>query len=128
MKILYVEDDPLDVGLVRHYLTRSSAEIQCEVAATQNEALRRLALDQTFDLVLTDSQLPDGTGLELLTAIRARGDQVAVVMLTGLDDDQFAAAARSAGADDYIVKGEGDYSRLAARLTAALDHYRHKSP
>ncbi|MFN7944517.1 MAG: response regulator [Blastocatellia bacterium] len=128
MRILYVEDDPLDVGLVQHYLTRASAGIQCEVAATRNEALHRLAQDQTFDLVLTDSHLPDGTGLELLSAIRARGDQVAVVMLTGLDDDQAAAAVFSAGADDYIIKGEGDYSKLAERLTAALSHYRHKSP
>lgn len=124
MKILYVEDDPLDQDLVRHYLTRRSSEIQCETATTISEALNRLAGDQTFDLLLTDSLLPDGSGLDLLTAIRARGDRVAVVILSGLGDERTAAAAFRAGADDYLIKGEGDFSALPDRLRAALNRYR----
>ena len=58
----------------------------------------------TYDLVLADLRLPDGSGLELLNEIREQALPVAVVVLTGSGDAEAVVAALKAGADDYLVK------------------------
>ena len=65
-----------------------------------------LALLKTsaFDLVLLDQQLPDGTGLELLTTIHAQDDHQSVIMMTGQHDLELAIEAIKAGAADFVHK------------------------
>src|SRR6202044_2322348 len=60
-----------------------------------------------FDLILTDFNLPDISGMELLEKIRKRCS-TPVIMVTGENVGQFAAEAVRKGAMDYVVKF-GDY-------------------
>jgi CheY-like chemotaxis protein len=101
MKILYVEANPGDVDLTRSWLGRHAPQLALETVSGQSEALNRLTAPdaRSFDLVITDLQLPDGDGLSLLRYIRGRDLPLAVVVITGAGDEDAAVAAMKAGAD-----------------------------
>ena len=73
----------------------------------------------TYDFVLLDLGLPGREGFAVLKALRARGSQVPVIILTARDGVEDRVAGLDAGADDYIVK-PFDFKELEARLRAIL--------
>ena len=125
MRILYVEDNSVDIELTRLRLQRATPHHQLETVGTIREALDRLQTTEyaPIDLVLTDMHLPDGDGLSLLTRIRETSVPVAVVVVTGVGDEDTAVAALKARADDYVVKRKGYLDRLPVILESALNHY-----
>ena len=119
MKVLYVEDNAADADLVRRLLLRAGG-YTVEIASTLGQATRRLESNPDFDLVLSDLNLPDGNGMDVLAWIRDRSLPIAVVILTGSGDQEAAVAALKTGADDYLVK-HGDYLQcLPKTLQAAV--------
>src|SRR5207249_1382061 len=71
VRVLYVEDDPADRELTLRYLQRHAPHLELITVGTIGEAIERLAdRDGPVDLVLSDYRLPDGTGLELLEAVK----------------------------------------------------------
>ena len=125
MRLLYVEDNPNDVDLVRRALSASAqgADIQIEVAATLELARQRLRTRPDFDVVLTDLNLPDGQGIELIREIRAQALPLAVVALTGQGDESLVLSVLKAGADDYLPKTDDMPQRLLRTLQAALARF-----
>ncbi|HMQ29580.1 MAG TPA: response regulator [Chloroflexaceae bacterium] len=119
MRVLYVEDNAVDADLARRACARGKVRVELEVVATWHEAMERLAAPH-YELVLTDINLPDGDGMRLLDHIRSRGLPIAVVVITGLDEEEAAVAALRAGADDFVIKREGYLERLPALLGDAL--------
>ena len=100
-KLLLIEDDPDQQELLAETLAEQFGVGCTAVAGTRAEAE---ALDlAAFDLILTDYNLPDGTGMEVLLHIRARCD-TPVIMVTGENNDAYATAAIEHGAIDYVVK------------------------
>jgi two-component system KDP operon response regulator KdpE len=73
------------------------------------------------DLIILDLGLPDIHGLELLRMIRARNDNVPIVVLSSRGDEVGKVQALDLGADDYITKPFGT-EELLARMRAALRH------
>ncbi len=117
MRVLYVEDNPEDIESTRRVLK----EATLTAVGSVTEAVQVLAHDPTaFDVVLADVRLPDGSGLGVLTHIRAQHWPLAVIMVTGLGDDQTVMAALKAGATDYIVKRVGYLQDLPRLVSAAL--------
>ena len=106
MRVLYIEDNPLDVDLTRQAFRKSRPDLELDVARSQREALEKIkGIDvANYDLVLTDMHLGDGDGLAILSHIRSRSIPLPVVILTGQGDEEFAVAALKAGAENYIVK------------------------
>ncbi len=86
------------------------------------ERLGRLA-SEPLDLVLTDMHLPDGDGLSLLNYVRESSLPLAVVVVTGMGDEETAVTALKASADDYVVKSRDYLDRLPVILESALNHY-----
>lgn len=112
VRVLIVEDDPGIAGSLERGLTR--AGYTAAVVGTASDAL---AADD-HDAVLLDLGLPDGDGVEVCAALRARTD-VAILVITARGEEADRVAALDAGADDYIIKPFG-FAELMARIRAVL--------
>ena len=117
LKVLYVEDNPVDADLAQRTLARLAPDLDIDIAATVLAANARLSGASTYDVALIDLRLPDGSGLDVLAHIREHGLPMAVVMLTGSSYQEPAIIALKAGADDYLVKPFG-VAELLARIRA----------
>ncbi len=119
IRVLYVEDDAADWELTRRHLERHAPHLKPTRAETVGEALDQLAAGGV-DLVLSDYRLPDGTGLELLETVRARGLRVPIVLVTGSGDAEAAVRLLKAGAADYVVKRPDYLTTLPAVIEGAF--------
>jgi two-component system response regulator AtoC len=119
-QLLIVEDDSqLNEMLALHF-----EEAGFEVAgALTCEQAERLMSDRPPDLVLLDQQLPDGTGLELLTQIQKQHPEQPVIMMTGRHDLELAIEAIKAGASDFIHKPI-DTKALEQVVARVLENHR----
>ncbi|SUD47592.1 Swarming motility regulation protein rssB [Nocardia otitidiscaviarum] len=102
-RVLLIEDDPADALLVEELVTEGAPGCTLRWVRSLAEADPELRAG-TANCVLLDLHLPDANGLEALSRVRGRTD-VAVVVLTGLDEEHTGLAAVAAGAQDYLVKG-----------------------
>jgi PAS domain S-box-containing protein len=126
MKILYVEDNARDADLTVQVLHRTAPHLTIETVGSIAAALSRLQRINSapIDLVLSDVHLPDGDGVSLLKQIRENSLPPAVVIVTGMGDDDTAVEALKARADDYVVKRKGYLETLPVILENAFNHYR----
>lgn len=104
--ILLVEDDPDTAELIRETLNDHFGVDNLTHAPTVADALNQDLI--TFDLVLSDMNLPDGHGLELLDRLLTRRKDLPVIMVTSESDLELATRCIRKGAYDYVVKA-GDY-------------------
>ncbi|MFX0543034.1 response regulator [Roseovarius sp. S4756] len=116
MRILIVEDDAtladgLSVGL---RLSGFTPEL-VETCADADQALEQ----GSFAAVALDIMLPDGSGLDILSRMRARGDRTPVLLLTALDQVSDRIAGLDLGADDYLGK-PFDLDEVTARLRSIV--------
>ena len=101
MKVLIVEDDYRAARL----LVAALSEIGYEtIVAEDGRVALALASAQSFDAVLLDVMLPQLDGVAVARALRERGLNVPILMLTALSDLDERLAGLDAGADDYLVK------------------------
>jgi len=114
MRILLVEDDTVLHAVIRDSLEDAGNRV--DSAWTLEEASHIWSV-QSFDAVVLDLNLPDGSGLVALRAARARGDRSAVLVLTARNRTDERIAGLDAGADDYLGK-PFELGELAARLRA----------
>ena len=78
-----------------------------------------LATDESFDLVLLDLGLPGRDGLSVLRSVRASGQRLPVIVLTGHDELNETVTALNSGADDYVTKPFA-FEELVARVRVRL--------
>lgn len=114
MRILVVEDDPVLSDGIRAGLSLDGSVVDC--VGDCGDARAALAA-ATFEAMVLDIMLPDGSGLELLHEMRTRGDTTPVILLTALDETRERIRGLDTGADDYLGK-PFDLDELAARLRA----------
>ena len=105
--ILLVEDDDADAGLVIRALRPYARRFTLTRATTLQEA-RGFLLRNACDVVLLDLSLPDSFGFDTVRRMRGDVPSLPLVVLTGLDDEDFALQALAAGTQDYLVKGQAD--------------------
>ncbi len=117
--VLLVEDDPGDALLVEELVADAEMGMRLGWVRTLAEAGDRLRVEAP-DCVLLDLNLPDAQGLEALAAIRAHNDQVAVVVMTGLDEEHTGLSALASGAQDYLVKGRVEPELFARAVRYAI--------
>ena len=113
--LLMIEDDRALAGLVRDYLGRAGLTLEHRSGAQTGLAA---AVRGGYDAILLDLMLPDGDGLELCRAIRARSD-VPILMLTARGEEADRIVGLEIGADDYLSKPFSP-RELLARLRAVL--------
>ena len=100
-KILIVEDEPDIANLLALHLEGLCE--RCEVAADGHEGMR-LALRETWDLVVLDICLPGPDGLDICKAIRTSERYTPVLMLTSKSAEFDRVLGLEIGADDYMGK------------------------
>lgn len=122
-RILAVEDSTRDARLLRELLREVDADAGLTVVRSLRDAEAALA-SQHFDGVLLDLGLPDGDGVENIGRVRAIDPDVAIVVLTGRDDDRSALEALRRGAQEYLVKGAYDGAELLRTLQHAIERHR----
>ena len=120
IRVLVVDDEPPIRKLLRTGLgTRGYQTLDAPNAKTALE----LMADKP-DLVILDLGLPDMQGLDLLREIRARWEDLPIVVLSSRGDETAKVEALDLGADDYVTKPFG-MEELLARIRTALRHKLH---
>jgi two-component system cell cycle response regulator len=119
--VLLVEDSPVQARVVAAQLeqgwgTPDTTEIAGSLA-TAIDALER----QPFNCVLLDLGLPDADGLEAVKRVRTTAPGVAIVVLSGQEDETLALMAVREGAQDYLVKGRVDHNHIVRAITYAIE-------
>jgi two-component system chemotaxis response regulator CheY len=118
MKVLLAEDS----GVMRKIIARGLHSLWVEnvvEAADGAIALEKFQQANGFDLVLTDWNMPNMNGLELVNAIRGTGSKVPIMMITTEAEKGRVLEAIQAGVNDYLVK-PFDQSQLQAKLERVL--------
>lgn len=106
LKILLIEDNPGDARLVQEMLKQ---RVNPQYRLTHVESLGQgldLINQEQFDITLLDLNLPDSQGLSTLHRLCQVMPPTAIVVLTGIADDELGIQAIQAGAQDYLVKEE----------------------
>ncbi|MEL6554949.1 MAG: tetratricopeptide repeat protein [Cyanobacteria bacterium J06621_11] len=104
--VLLVEDNFSDAQMVEAIVGSSNLERpKLHHVGRFKEALVMLR-KKDYDLVLLDLHLPDGQGIDLIKQLRQQTPKVPVVVITGVQDEEIAAAALREGAQDYVIKSD----------------------
>src|SRR5688572_16521102 len=115
LSILFVEDDTTIAMGVEYSLKQDGFQVSL---AHRLEEARDLLRHGSFDLVLLDLGLPDGSGYELCKEIRAAGD-MPIIILSARDEETSIVLGLDLGADDYLTK-PFRLRELISRMNAVL--------
>ncbi len=119
-RILLVEDETAVVFIVSDLLESAGYIVE---SAGDGEHGLQMALDKPFDLLILDVGLPGRDGFEVCHAVRERGFDGAVLMLTARGEVPDRVQGLRGGADDYLVK-PFDSDELLARVASLLRRVR----
>jgi len=122
LRILVVEDEAKVARALREGLQREQYEV---IVAPTGEEGFFLVNAEKFDLVILDLMLPGRDGLQILSALRKRGLQTPVLILTARDAIEDRVEGLDKGADDYLVKPFA-FPELLARMRALMRRGRHE--
>jgi two-component system, OmpR family, response regulator len=121
--ILVVDDDARICRLLTRILTAEGYAVE---TVASGQAMRRILLTRTFDLIILDLRLPGGEdGLTLAQRLRAESD-VPLMMLTGRSEPVDKVVGLEIGADDYVTK-PFDRRELVARIRSVLRRSKMRS-
>jgi diguanylate cyclase (GGDEF)-like protein/PAS domain S-box-containing protein len=119
--LLLVEDNPEDARLLREMLADEGLQrVELTHVESMQEAEKHLA-SHAVELILLDLGLPDAQGLRAVQRACAAAPHVALVVLTGLDDESLATRALQEGAQDYLIKGQIENRPLLRALRYAIE-------
>lgn len=126
IRILLVEDDEDDAFLLERALTKTAPGLFAISRVGTLDAARRLLVSAPFHVVLSDLSLPDSRGFDTFVGIHEADPEVAVVVLTGNDDERLALRALNEGAQDYLIKGKADGQSLVRSMRYAIERNRSR--
>ena len=118
VRVLVVDDEPGFAEVAASLLESRDERIDASAVESAAAALDELSAE-SFDCVVSDYEMPETDGIELLEAVRDRHGDVPFVLFTGEGSEAVASEAVAAGVDEYVRKWAGDDPY--AQLTAAID-------
>ena len=119
-KILVVDDEPYVCELLSRWLTAEG--YSCDVASNGEAAIELLKTEQ-HHLVVSDIMMPGMSGLDLLTIMKTMFPDVAVIMVTAVDDRETAIMSLEVGAYGYVIK-PFDRNEILINVANALERRR----
>ena len=120
MRVLLVEDDSWQALAIRDMIIEARKPGTEVTLASSLEVAVRLIRDERFDIVLLDLMLPDAKGLEGLNRVVQIAPRLPVLILTGLGREELIVRAFEHGAQDYLIKGDGDGGGLLRAMAFAI--------
>ncbi|WP_100636046.1 GGDEF domain-containing response regulator [Marinomonas sp. ef1] len=120
LKLLIVDDDDVDRERIRRMLSKSDIETSISEASSVEDSMDFLS-NNDYDCVIVDYRLGLNSGLTLLNNIRTiMESHCAVIMVTGLGDEEVAAEAMRLGASDYLLKNQLQSTQLIRAITSSI--------
>ncbi|MDE8602446.1 EAL domain-containing protein [Marinomonas sp. RSW2] len=120
LKLLIVDDDDVDRERLRRMLSKSDIDIDISEASSVEDSMTFLDNDD-YDCVIIDYRLGLSSGLTLLNTIRTvMESSCAVIMVTGLGDEEVAAEAMRLGASDYLLKSQLQSPQLIHAIISSI--------
>jgi diguanylate cyclase (GGDEF)-like protein len=124
LTILLVEDDSTDAEFLRACLRRAkSQDFDLVHVTSMTDAIAAIG-ERQFDVILLDLNLPDSSGQESVHRIQTVDPSLPLVVLSGEGNEDFAIEILNRGAQDYLVKWEGDGRTILRAIRYAIERKR----
>ena len=117
MRVLHLEDSELDHELAIAHLRRGGMTVSTQRVESRAEFERAMGGD--WDIILSDYNLPDFDGVQALALLRASGNHLPFILVSGEIGEETAVHAMRSGASDYLLKNK--LARLAAATERAIE-------
>lgn len=123
LRVLLLEDNPGDAKLLQ-YIFAETTDVVIILTWVQRLQEALVALQtETFDIILTDLNLPDSTGMQTFQRLIIEASEIPLVVLTGTTDDRLGMEAVQLGAQDYLIKGEADSRKVIQAIRYAIERH-----
>jgi signal transduction histidine kinase len=124
LRILHLEDDPLDAELVKSTLDGDG--IACKITQVKTRKHFVAAIERGgFDIIFADYSLPDFDGISALAIARIRRPSIPFIFISGAMGEELAIETLKSGATDYVLKNR--LSRLIPSVHRALNEAEERS-
>lgn len=127
LRVLILEDHADMRAWLTGVVIEAAPEAKVVTAPDMRTALGLLTQEERFDLALIDLGLPDGSGLDVLRALKAKNPEALCCVATILGNDASVVAALAAGADGYLLKDQTS-ALLVRQIRQMLDGVPALSP
>ena len=124
LKVLLIEDNPGDAFLMKFYLGESTSPLFNVLHAETVKAALDLLAENTFDIILSDMNLPDSFGVDTVKSIMSKFPGNLVIVLTGLTDEEVGLETVRYGAQDFLTKGKFDSKVLISSVMFAFERFK----
>jgi len=114
LRLLHVEDQPIEAELCLHQLEQAGFELTADVVATRQEFLQKLGAN-TYDIILSDYRLPGWSGMDALKIARTKTKDTPFILFTGSMGEEDAVESIKEGATDYVLKDRPERLPMAVR-------------
>jgi PAS domain S-box-containing protein len=124
ISVLLVDDDPALLEITRIYLTRNK-EMVINTAQSAGEAQEKLK-KETYDVIVSDYDMPVMTGIEFLKSLRLSGDLTPFIIFTGKGQEQVAMEAINNGANFYLIRAgdpKNEFISLNLKIRRAVEQH-----
>jgi two-component system sensor histidine kinase UhpB len=123
IRIILVEDNPGDALIIEEML-KEIYDNKFELNRFQRVDDGLKHLNEDFDIMLLDLNLPDSQGIETFNTMNKHAPELPIIILTGLIDEELAINIVSEGAQDYLVKGQIDKQLLSRSIKYSIERKR----
>ncbi|HEC78747.1 MAG TPA: response regulator [candidate division WOR-3 bacterium] len=124
IRLLLIENDLEQIEIFRTMLTEvMDSEFELVTSDNLEEGLSKL-IEEKFDVVLLDLQLPDIQGLDAFSRLYGQFPDAPIIVVTTVEQKSLGAKATQLGAKDFIIKEQTDSSQLLCSIQYAIDQQR----
>ncbi len=124
MRLLLIQHDDADAEFLEAALRgQEISNLELTRVADIAGAITALSASE-FDVMLLDLEVPDASGLDAIDAVKGINDETAIVVLSSQDDESLAASILSSGAQDYLVKWEGQGRTILRSIRHSIERKR----
>lgn len=121
LRALQIEANAGEARLVQERLREAAADsLELDWADRLSTGMEKLAMG-AYDVVLLDLGLPDSQGLETFDRVHSAMPDQAIIVLSGMEDEETAIKALQRGAQDYLLKGEEDGRSFLRAIRYAVE-------